>query len=67
MLMQLGMAIAIAQHYISRGPHIYHRYEDGDPHIYVVLGMRSLIVYSYGNPIYIGRGPRNYEGVPISM
>ena len=69
LLMQLGMAIAIAQQNffnIVRSPHIYHRYGDGDPHINVDFGTGSPILYSYGNPIYIKRGPQTYEGVPIS-
>ena len=46
LLMQLGMAIAIAQQkffYIVRSPHIYHRYGDGGLH-------------SCGDPIHIERG-----------
>ena len=62
-LMQLGMAIAIAQQkffYIVRSPHIYHRYGDGGPHIYVDMGMGSPILYSYGDPIHIEMGPHIY-------
>ena len=69
LLIQLGIAIAIAQHknfYIVRSPHIYHRYGDGSPNIYVDLGTGFPILYSYGNPIHIDRGPQTYEGVPIS-
>ena len=69
LLMQLGMAIAIAQQiffYIVRSPHIYHRYGDRCPHIYVDLGTGSPILYSYGDPIHIERGLQTYEGVPIS-
>ena len=70
LLMQLGMAIATAQHkkfYIPvvRSPHIYHRYEDGGPQIYVELGTGSPSLYNYGDPIHIDRGPQTYEGVPI--
>ena len=53
-LMQLDMAIAIAQHknfYIVRSPPIYHRYGDGDPHIYVDLGTGSPNLFCYGDPI----------------
>ena len=32
----------------------------------VVLGTGSPILYSYGDPIHIDRGPQTYEGVPIS-
>ena len=63
LLMQLGMAIAIAQQKIflyRRSPHIYRRYGDGGPHIYVDLGMGSPILYSYGDPIHIERGPHIY-------
>ena len=42
-------------------------YGDGGPHIYVDLGTGSPILYSYGDPIYIERGPQTYEGVPISI
>ena len=69
LLMQLGMAIVTAQHknfYIVRSSHIYHRYGDGGPQIYVELGKGSQISYSYGDPIHIDRGPQTYEGVPIS-
>ena len=69
LLMQLGMAIAIAQHkkfYIVRSPHIYHRYGDGGAQIYVELGTGSPILYSYGDPIHRDRGPQTYEGVSIS-
>ena len=55
LLMQLGMTIAIAQHknfYIVRSPHIYHRYRDGGPHIYVDLGT--------GSP-NLRRGPHIYH------
>lgn len=45
---------------------IYHRYGNRGPHIYVVLGTGSPILYSYGDPIHVGRGPQIYEGVPIS-
>ena len=40
---------------------------DGGPHIYVDLGTGFPILYSYGDPIHIERGPHTYEGVPISM
>ena len=70
LLTQLGMAITIAQQkiffYIVRSPHIYHRYGGGGPHIYVDLGTGSPILYSYGDPLHIERGPQTYEGVPIS-
>ena len=67
LLMQLGMAIAIAQHknfHIGRGPHIYHRYGDawGSPY----LCSFGDGVPNSGDPIHIGRGPQIYEGVPIS-
>ena len=67
LLMQLGMAIATAQHkkfYIVRSPHIYHRYEDGGPQIYVELGTGSPSLYSYGDPIHIDRGPKPMKGSP---
>ena len=67
--MQLGMAIATAQHkkfYIVMRPHIYYRYGDGGPQIYVELGTGSPILYSYGDTIHIDRDPQTYEGVPIS-
>ena len=67
--MQLGMAIVTPQHkkfYIVKSPHIYHRYGDGGLQIYVELGTGSPILYSYGDPIPIDRGPQTYEGVPIS-
>ena len=38
----------------------------GGPRIYVDLGTGSPILYSYGDPIRIERGPQTYEGVPIS-
>ena len=68
LLMQLGMAIAIAQRKV-RSP---HRYGDGGPHIYVDLGTGyiefgtgSSILYSYEDPIYIERGPQTYtKGSP---
>ena len=52
------MIIAIAQH--------KNFYTVRSPHIYVDLGTGSPILYSYGDPIHIDRGPQTYEGVPIS-
>ena len=40
---------------------IYHRYGNRGPHIYVVLGTGSPILYSYGEPIHVGRGPHIYH------
>ena len=57
LLMQLGMAIGIAQHkkfYIVKSPQFYHRYGDGGPHIYVELGTGSPILYSYGQCFFQG-------------
>ena len=64
------MTIVKPQHknfYIGRGPNIYHRYGDVGPHIYVVLGTGFPILYSYDDPIHIGKGPQIYEGFPIDM
>ena len=67
LLMLLGMAITIAQHKnfcIVRGPHKYHRYGDGGPHVYVDFGTGSPTLYTYGDPIHIGRVPKSMKGSP---